>query len=64
MQMKKKVNGFVQGMFTDHNFSSAFYVEALDRKAPVISFHIFVHFQTFEKKMQIVYKIVFLVYFK
>lgn len=60
----KKVNGFVQGMVTDHKFFSAFYVEALERKAPIMSIHIFVHFQTFEKKMQIVYKIVFLVYFK
>lgn len=43
---------------------SAFSVEVLERHAPIITFYIFTHFQTFEKKMQIVYKIVFVVYFK
>lgn len=43
---------------------STFNVEVLEKRAPIITFHMFTHFQTLKKKIQIVYKIVFVVYFK
>lgn len=45
-------------------FFSGFSLQPLEKHALIIISNGFAHSQTFEKKMQVVYKIVFLVYFK
>lgn len=43
---------------------SDFNVYLLEKHGLTVALNGFAHFQIFEKKMQVVYKIVFLVYFK
>lgn len=45
-------------------FFSGFNLQSLEKHALIMTSYGFAHFQTFEKKMQVVYKIGFFVYFK